>query len=273
MKDKLKQSKLIKNILPIAILIASPTLLFSTIFAKHKESVLRNETITTQNIDVVQNDQNEKSKYKFVQTNSYTKGIVIHDKTDDLDHLYMWGYNNKGQLGLGNTDFQTTPTEVLFEGEPLGLEGEITSFSSNYDNSGVTIKNTNGKTNLYMWGSNDVANVGNGDSKKNTALTPQKIKISDGAIFNKPLDVIDFCVGEKTSALILTDSNNEKDHLFVWGENYMGLIPNTNKGANVLTPTKIASTGDDIGDNGKIKNLTKVVLGFQSQFIEPLNNF
>ena len=199
MKDNLKQSKLIKNILPIAILIASPALLFSTLFVKHKESVLRNETIATQNIDVV---QNEERKYKFVQVNSNTKGVVFHDKADDLDHLYMWGVNSEGQLGIGNTDFQETPTEVLFERKPLGLEGEITSFSSNYNNSEVTIKNhRNGKTNLYMWGTNNFGSVGNGDSNDtpNTqtkkVLIPQKIKFSDEDILMESLDVVDFILG------------------------------------------------------------------------------
>lgn len=71
--------------------------------------------------------------------------------------LYSWGYNNKGQLGIGNTTTKTTPTPVL---------GDIAFSKIFYPKISASFTSMYGidtQGNLYAWGDNSNGQLGVGD--------------------------------------------------------------------------------------------------------------
>lgn len=103
--------------------------------------------------------------------------------------LWMWGYNNYGQLGNGSTKSSLVPIKVL---------NNVLSVSCG-DSHTAAIKTDRS---LWMWGNNTSGQLGNG-SKKN-ALVP--IKVLDNVV-----DVS--CRGDYTAAV------KDDGSLWTWGTN------------------------------------------------------
>lgn len=76
--------------------------------------------------------------------------------------LYCWGYNDKGQLGLGDTDSRDTPKKV-------GTSTNWTSVTTGYQH--TCALNSSGS--LYCWGVNNTGQLGVGDTTNRK--TPTKV--------------------------------------------------------------------------------------------------
>ncbi len=156
--------------------------------------------------DLIKNNQN--ITIKDTSLGQWHSGAIINDGTNDKtsDHLYIWGNNEEGQLGLGPIGNKSKPTEVT------GLPpGEIKQISLGKKDSAVVI-NVEGNDKLYTWGDNVYGQLGIGsESDKNkptevTGLPPGEIK--------------QISLGFEHSAAIV--SNDGHDTLYTWGRNYEG---------------------------------------------------
>ena len=141
---------------------------------------------------------------------SYDGGVAAVTKSGDL---YMWGKNNFGQVGNGQSGvnvYQTTPVKVL---------SNVASISLNSDS--VAALATNGD--LYCWGNNWQGRVGNGSSE--TQTTPVKV-LSDVVYAN---------------ADRVTTAIKENGDLYCWGYAEMGQVGNGMSGIEdrQTTPEKI----------------------------------
>ena len=141
---------------------------------------------------------------------SYDGGVAAVTKSGDL---YMWGKNNFGQVGNGQSGvnvYQTTPVKVL---------SNVASISLNSDS--VAALATNGD--LYCWGNNWQGRVGNGSSE--TQTTPVKV-LSDVVYAN---------------ADRVTTAITENGDLYCWGYAEMGQVGNGMSGIEdrQTTPVKI----------------------------------
>ncbi len=126
--------------------------------------------------------------------------------------LYVWGNNNYGQLGIGNTENQNTPTKIK----------NFSNVENVYlDEYSVYVKTTNGE--VYTWGRNNSGQLGIGNTENQSS--PVKIK--------SLIDVKD----------IYTDYGNiyakmTTGELYAWGSNYCGRL-GTGNTEDQSTPVKI----------------------------------
>lgn len=138
--------------------------------------------------------------------------FVIMIDHDGNEHLYGWGVNKEGQLGLGNHDTKFEPTEIK-----IPIEGEIKHFSAGYDSSAIVI-NDGTKDHLYTWGNNNYGQLGLGEENdKNNILSPLE---SNLPIQNAEIKLIDF--GYYHSLIVLNDG--DKDYLYSCGNNSNGSL-------------------------------------------------
>lgn len=96
--------------------------------------------------------------------------------------LSSWGSNWQGELGVGDTDWYTTPQEVIFAGDDTGGIQKFDGgpmFSCYLDVSG----------DLYCWGENIFGQTGSGDADEITQ--PKKVAVLDG----EDLPLRDFSAG------------------------------------------------------------------------------
>lgn len=84
---------------------------------------------------------------KFFITNSGSVDFAL-DKNGDL---WSWGYNSKGEMGIGNTAGDGLPTKVIGGHKFVDLQIYRGQFT---DGTGVLAADENGR--LFTWGSNDV---------------------------------------------------------------------------------------------------------------------
>ena len=147
--------------------------------------------------------------------------------------LYMWGLNGYGEMGnntvcsiYGNPNaYQATAAKVSVDGQKVKDvvcgNGCIAAITENGD--------------LYMWGKNDVGQVGNGTTTNQ--LVPMKVE----GLSN----VVSVSLGDNHSAAITADGN-----LYVWGRNNCGQVGDGTT-SNQLKPVKVlgnvvsVALGDD----------------------------
>lgn len=87
--------------------------------------------------------------------------------TNSQGRPYAWGYNNVGQLGIGNTNTVKSPTAVSWGAEYLGKT--VTSIATSGQHSAVSL--SDGR--IAMWGRNTNGQQGNGDTSGAYGLTPR----------------------------------------------------------------------------------------------------
>mgnify|MGYP004502968179 FL=1 len=130
-------------------------------------------------------------------------GVITEDGS-----LYMWGGNDKGQLGNGTTDDSYVPIKIL---------DHVRSISLGCSRSAAITENGD----LYMWGYNRGGQLGNGTT--NDSYVPVKV-----------LDhVRSVCLSYTCCAAITEDGN-----LYMWGENYEGQL-GTEPTTIIKVPTKV----------------------------------
>ncbi|MEW6713361.1 MAG: hypothetical protein AB1403_26305, partial [Candidatus Riflebacteria bacterium] len=115
---------------------------------------------------------------------------------------WCWGINNKGQLGIGNTETKTSPTSVI------GLEEDTLMISGGREHS-CAIK-TNGS--LWCWGKNDFGQLGNGQLED--SLVPVSVT-------NMENGVTSVSIGADHTCALKTDGS-----VWCWGKNESGQLGN-----------------------------------------------
>ena len=145
---------------------------------------------------------------KYVALGSYHSAAITKDGS-----LYMWGYNNYGQLGNGSTTYSYTPVKIMENVATVSL-GAWHSAAITKDGS------------LYMWGYNNYGQLGN-ESSGNYEKSVSPIKIME--------NVAAVSLGRWRSAAITKDGS-----LYMWGWNRFGELGNGT--TNELTrPQRVAA--------------------------------
>ncbi|MCL2771813.1 MAG: S-layer homology domain-containing protein [Oscillospiraceae bacterium] len=122
--------------------------------------------------------------------------------------LWLWGWNNYGQIGDGTTVYRQQPVKVMDDVVQVSAGGWHT----------LALKSDGS---LWAWGDNDKGQIGNGFTINRTS----PVKIMDG--------VIQISAGGSFSMAIKSDGS-----LWAWGDNYYGQSGDGTK-LEHLTPIKI----------------------------------
>ena len=116
--------------------------------------------------------------------------------------IFSWGFNNYGQLGIGNEIRQFSPQPILFFKNPE----DIISISCGFTHCICMCKNG-----VFSWGKNDYGQLGIGNHTNQSS--PQQI-----SFFKNPEDIISLSCGGSFSICIC------KNGVFSWGDNDCGQL-------------------------------------------------
>jgi len=140
--------------------------------------------------------------------------------------LFVWGWNNYGQLGNGTTTDQMTPTNITSQFS-LNAEETITRvFLGDYHSSAITSEGR-----VFTWGYNSKGQLG--DNTTTDKLLPTDI--TSQLNLNIGESVISASLGEEYSCAVTS-----LGRLFTWGNNTFGQLGDTST-TNSSTPTDITS--------------------------------
>jgi alpha-tubulin suppressor-like RCC1 family protein len=138
--------------------------------------------------------------------NSYTLALT------EAGEVYVWGLNDHGQLGLGDTENRLTPTRVP------GLTKVKAIVAGNFYTLALSESGE-----VYAWGYNGEGNLGVGDTEDR--LTPTKVP---------GLSAVKAIAAGLSHSLALTESGD----VYAWGTNNHGQL-GLGDSQDRLTPTKI----------------------------------
>lgn len=189
--------------------------------------------------------------YNSLQIGSSSSAIVNRNGKQEI---YVWGLNDQGQLGLGNTTNRNSPTllDTSVFGEYVNIEVKIgTKNLANDDkpwsskSSYAIVDRRDGSQHLYMWGQNNFGQLGLGSL--NNILSPQEVNKTQLRDFDK----IESVYGNEQTIFVVTKKNNMQE-LYACGQNNNGQLSNgTNTNRNIfqLIP------GSSLGNYASIINL------------------
>ncbi len=160
-------------------------------------------------------------KIKDVSLGANHSGLVITDE-DGNDHLFTWGDNSKGQLGLGEGVFKT-PTEVSFpiDGKIKDIDFEGQDFST------AVITDEDGNDHLFTWGNNTNGQLGLGDTEYNSHNTPTEVVLPVTGEIN------DVSLGNLSTSVLV--ENGSEQVVYGWGLNHFGQLGNENTSSLPIT--------------------------------------
>jgi len=155
---------------------------------------------------------------------------------DANDHVWSWGWNEEGQLGIdegGAETYRTTPVQVLCGEQaqdpcnPNIFLKQIIGISAGRSGQHSLAIDANGYA--YGWGYNEYGQCGNGESENNK-LTP--VHVDQGEQVDDPDDpndwlkhVIDICAGSDQSIALEKDDPTDANFngcVYTWGTNWWG---------------------------------------------------
>ncbi len=152
----------------------------------------------------------------------YHSGVVATDSNGN-DHLFTWGLNDDGQLGISkNGGRMYVPTEITSISQ-----NQFVDFSLGSSHSAVVSVDSTGEEHVYTWGCNGNGELGDGTSG-GSRNAPIEISMPEGEEY-------DIELGYHTSSVIVTDSYGQND-FYLWGNNQSGQMGNGTTDS-VITPT------------------------------------
>ncbi|MBR8466175.1 hypothetical protein KDE13_07465 [Campylobacter sp. faydin G-140] len=146
------------------------------------------------------------------------------------NYIYVWGSNNRGELGVGHTQIVVIPTKVEFESEVVRVYMSTTQVNVHYKSTFVMLKNGD----VYVCGANNDGELGIG-----TKVSPSTF-VKNEFLSGKSIVKIWVTGTLNTYFQILKD--NGKYDIYGCGYNNNGSIGSM--GRQVLNPTLLASDVD-----------------------------
>ena len=179
------------------------------------------------------------TKFKNIIAGSYHSLAI-----DEAGNLYVWGYDNQGQIGNGSVTGNVTTPWKLNGGAGSGIP-DTTKFK-NIAGGAYFSMAIDEAGNLYVWGQDNYGQIGNGSPTANVEA-PWQV---NGGTGSGVLDTTKFktiAAGNYHSMAI-----DEAGNLYVWGYDAQGQIGNGSITGNVTTPWQLnGGVGSGIPDTIK----------------------
>jgi len=164
---------------------------------------------------------------------------------DNSNHVYCWGENGSGQLGIDNAGADVdTPLQVLGVGG-VGNLADISDvgFGGDYL---VCSAGTDGT--LFCWGANTYGGLGD----NTTVLKDTPIQVLGVYGSGYLTDIASFGSGAGHSCASKTDGT-----AFCWGYNFYGQLGDDHQGTNTSTPVQVVG----VGGSGFLTSVDSVRVG------------
>ena len=164
--------------------------------------------------------------------NDVFDGNIIDLATDshtlvltDTNKVYTWGFNDYGQLGIGNTNTVSGPQDITgsFNGDTI-VQVEASS-------NGSFARTIDGR--LYAWGQNDYGNLGFGEEINNVYVADEVKRLnvvyrSEVEKYKTPTEVATPFLEEGVEQLAVgfrkTMATTTSGAVYVWGDNNGGSL-------------------------------------------------
>jgi len=157
---------------------------------------------------------------------------------DNQNHLFAWGQNDQGQLGIGTTGGNINiPTPVF--GTNLGVAGDWATIGAGFYHV-VGIK-TNGS--LWTWGTDVDGQLGNGATTGNVNKPTQIDAGGANAADPNSWKMAATGGGEHQSWFGMSYAIKNDGSLWAWGRNNLGMLGDGTT-LNKLVPTRITPESD-----------------------------
>ncbi len=174
-----------------------------------EESTSSNSNLSDEELDTIEKYQNDIDYFGWsieqVSTGNGTTAAIINDDKDK-DHLYTWGDNTDGELGLGPEDMESHNTPQLVKFFESSENIEQVSMGENFV--GVLADDD-----LYTWGNNYNGRLGLGESAPSWGFdVPHKVESFDNQVVEQ------ISMGDCFGTAVVDGS------LYSWGHNDQGQL-------------------------------------------------
>lgn len=188
---------------------------------------------------------------------SYEIGCVITLDSDNQEHIFTWGNNRYGRLGLGHTDDVNVniPTKIPTF---FPKDQKIIFLDFKYELTFLATKDENGDVHVYSWG------LAWGTGAKGRHATPDGMPMEIPNCVPKRHSLLsikimheNFVEGARTlfNVFMITQSPLGQCHLFTWGETVCGEYHNRRVSKSIDTPEEIVGAVPENHIVDKIINL------------------
>ena len=175
--------------------------------------------------------QSHDDQYKYFEGIDLVKvelGYFHSSAITSDNRVYIWGWNDYGQLGIGTSDYDThsTPIEITNE---FGLDEEekiVDIFLGGYHSAAISSEGR-----VFTWGDNECGELGD-ETASNKAVPTE---ITGTFNLNSGETVVTISLGAYHSSAVTSEGR-----LFTWGENLNGQVGNGTTNRRYI-PTDITS--------------------------------
>ena len=174
-------------------------------------------TATPKEINIDGGNAGIQGQIQTLALGSNHAGLVI--KKNNEQYLYMWGGNDKGQIGNDKISNYEDPQIISIPGTKENIDGTVEHLSLGEGNSQIFVKNNEGNTRIFAWGDNKEGAFGNGTT--NSSLTPIEIKPVSGQIGIE--GTVKYSNLTRYDSMI-TINDGYKDHFYISGSNRNNII-------------------------------------------------
>jgi len=135
-------------------------------------------------------------------------------------------------------------------------KGEVKQISMTDTTSAAVIHNNlDDEDHLYMWGKDDEGQQGNGPASSATIKTPTEVMLLTSILTAKNATIKQISMSYITSSAVIHSSLDDKDHLYMWGDNGWDQQGAEGHG-NIYSPTEIEGLNKILTKNATIKQIS-----------------
>ncbi len=211
--------------------------------------------------DLTPESGSDEIMFKDVEYGLRDSFAIVHNSNDDKDHLFAWGNNDKGQLGLSSDNIVAKPKEVVLP----GFEGEMIKVVAAKQTTYLLTKDKDGVYDVWGWGTNDKQSLGtkkNGSVvSANERITPTKLDVvgNNSKDIGEDYKITGLYSNMLSSTVFVTmEDSNGMNHAMSWGDNSNGQMGQWGFGVQTsATPKELDVNNDGVlGTESKIKEIS-----------------